>query len=114
MANAAISRKLLKIFEGLVSSCCQHYQMLLKEDQLKALKIMQNTALRFEVKEEGGGIKEEYFEHNTTLENLDLKVKDEIGLTDITEEHQHQTGDSDAETFQELNIQDLDTSEAGS
>ena len=114
MANADFSKKLLKIFEGLVTSCCQHYQMLLKEDQLKALKMMKNTALRFELKQEGDVIKEEYFEHDTTLENSDLKVKEELGLTDITEDHQHQTGESDAETFQQLNIKDLDTSEAGS
>ena len=46
MASADISRKVLKIFEGLVDSCCQHYQLLRNEDQLKALKIMKNAVLR--------------------------------------------------------------------
>ena len=115
MADANISRKLLKIFEGLVDSCCQHYQMLCKDDQLKAMEIMKNSFLSLELKQEGG-IKEEgeYFEHDTTMdrsENLDdLKVKDELGLANIAEDQQ-EAPESDAETFQELNITDLDISE---
>ena len=77
MADADISKELLKIFEGLLGSCCKHYQLLMKEDQLKALKIIKNTALRFELKQEGGGrgVKEEYFEpDDTSVENFDDMV----------------------------------------
>ena len=103
MANPDISRKLLKIFEGLVNSCCQHYQMLSKKDQLEADQIVRNAFPCLKLKQEDA-IKEEreYFE-----DDGDLKVKEEARFTEITEDHQ--TSGTDAETFQKLDLRDLDT-----
>ena len=81
MANPDISRKLLKIFEGLVNSCCQHYQLLSKKDQLEADQIVRDAFPCLKVKQEDA-IKEEreYFE-----DDGDLKVKEEAIFPEITE-----------------------------
>ena len=39
MTDTEVSTKLLAIFEALISSCSQQYQLLCEEDQLKANKI---------------------------------------------------------------------------
>ena len=43
MTDTEVSTKLLTIFEALISSCSQQYQLLCEEDQLKANKIFKKT-----------------------------------------------------------------------
>ena len=110
MTDTEVSTKLLTIFEALISSCSQQYQLLCEEDQLKANKILKKTFITcFEIKSEDPVKEEEkeYFEQDDGVVS-ELKVKDQLEMTLNVGNSETQELD-DAEIFQELDFNCPDT-----
>jgi len=110
MTDTEVSTKLLTIFEALISSCSQQYQLLCEEDQLKANKIFKKTFITcFEIKSEDPVKEEEveYFEQDDAVVS-ELKVKDQLEMTLNVGNSETQELD-DAEIFQELDFNCPDT-----
>ena len=110
MTDTEVSTKLLTIFEALISSCSQQYQLLCEEDQLKANKIFKKTFITcFEIKCEDPVKEEEmeYFEQDDGVVS-ELKVKDQLEMRLNVGNSGTQELD-DAEIFQELDFNCPDT-----